>query len=98
MSEGLTAEIDAWAEAHRMARSDAICRLIEFGLKAVPTDVSPAPAPDNPVELKDLAVEQINQLIDPSLPADERERRIRRLIEGPPEFSAERKDLPRPKE
>jgi hypothetical protein len=31
------------------------------------------------------------------LPADERERRIRRLTEGPPEFSRERIDLPKPK-
>jgi len=29
------------------------------------------------------------------LPADERERRIRRLTEGPPEFSHERIDLPK---
>jgi hypothetical protein len=36
-------------------------------------------------------------MLDPSLPAAERERRIRRLLEGPPEFSAERKDLPRPR-
>jgi hypothetical protein len=36
-------------------------------------------------------------LLDPSLPAAERERRIRRLTEGPPEFSAERIDLPKTK-
>jgi len=94
MSERLTAEIDAWAEVHGVVRSDAICQLLELGLNA--KDASLAVAAGDPVELKDLAVQQISQLLDPSLPATERERRIRRLIEGPPEFSAQRKDLPKP--
>jgi hypothetical protein len=34
-------------------------------------------------------------LLDPALPAEERERRIRRLIEGPPEFARQRIDLPK---
>ena len=93
MSEKLTGEIDAWAEAHGMARSDAICRLVEIGLNAEPVPVAAAA---KPLDLEDLAVKQISQLLDPALPADERERRIRRLIEGPPEFSAERIDLPKP--
>ena len=97
MSEKLTAEIDAWAEAHGMVRSDAICRLVMLGLSMKPMEVSLVAAPGDPVELKDLAARQISQLLDPSLPAAERERRIRRLIEGPPEFSAERKDLPKRK-
>ncbi len=97
MSEKLTAEVDAWAEAHGMARSDAICQLIELGLSSKATDVAVAAVPGEPVELEDLAVRQISQLLDPTLPAAERERRIRRLIEGPPEFSAERRDLPKPK-
>jgi hypothetical protein len=96
MSEKLTAEIDTWAKAHGVARSDAICQLVELGLSSRPTDHSLAAAPANPVDLKDLAVKQISQLLDPSLPAAERERRIRRLIEGPPEFSAGRKDQPKP--
>jgi len=37
----------------------------------------------------------IRAMLDPSLPVEERERRIRRLIEGPPEFSEERMDLPK---
>ena len=97
MSERLTAEVDAWAEAHGAVRADAICRLIELGLSARPTDVSLVAAPRDPVELEDLVVKQIHQLLDPSLPPDERERRIRRLTEGPPEFSSERIDLPKPR-
>jgi len=46
------------------------------------------------VKIEDLAVELIGQLLDPSLPIAERERRIRRLTAGPPEFSDERIDLP----
>ncbi|MGY3123261.1 hypothetical protein ACVWXQ_007198 [Bradyrhizobium sp. S3.14.4] len=38
---------------------------------------------------------EIERLLDPALPTDERERRIRRLTEGPPEFSRERIDLPK---
>jgi len=94
MPERLTAKIDAWAEAHGVVRSDAICKLLELGLRA--TDAAPEMAAGDPVDPEDLAVRQINQLLDPSLPAAERERRTRRLIEGPPEFSGERKDLPKP--
>ncbi len=97
MSESLTAEVDAWAEAHGVIRSDAISRLVELGLNCRPPDVATAAAPENPVDLEDLAAKQISQLLDPSLPAAERERRIRRLIDGPPEFAAERKDLSKPK-
>jgi hypothetical protein len=37
-------------------------------------------------------------MLDPSISPEERERRIRRLIEGPPEFSKDRVDLPKHKE
>ena len=94
MPESLTAEVDAWAEAHDMIRADAICRLIEIGLSSRPGREA---HPTNPIELEDLAVRQISRLLDPSLPLDERDRRIRRLIEGPAEFSAQRIDLPKPR-
>ena len=92
MSERLTAEIDAWAEDHGMARADAICRLVELGLSGEP---APAAAPASRIELEEMAIRQIGELLDPSLPLKERERRIRRLIDGPPEFISERIDLPR---
>jgi hypothetical protein len=97
MSERLTAHVDAWAEAHDTVRSDAILQLVELGLSATPSAAAPEPARCDPVEIEDLAVKQIDQLLDPSLPIAERERRIRRLTEGPPEFSDERIDLPKPK-
>ena len=97
LSEGLTAEIDAWAEAHDMNRSDAIRQLVRLGLNAS-TSVRHASSRRDPVEIEGLAVRQIDQLLDPSLPAEERERRIRRLTEGPPEFADERIDLAKPRE
>ena len=97
LSERLTADVDAWAEAHDTVRSDAIRQLVELGLRAAEVSAAPVPVCCDPGELEDLAVRQIDQLLDPSLPTAERERRIRRLTEGPPEFSDERIDLPKPR-
>ena len=97
MSERLTADVDAWAQAHNTFRSNAICQLIELGLSATSSADHPGSAPRDPVEIEDLAVRQLGQLLDPSLPDVERERRIRRLTEGPPEFADQRIDLPKPR-
>lgn len=94
-SQELTAAIDAWAEAHQTARSDAIRRLVELGLNAVP--ISRHGQHRDSFEIEAFAVRQISELLDPSLPAEERERRIRRLIDGPPEFFGDRIDLPKSK-
>jgi hypothetical protein len=93
LSQRLTAEIDAWAETHNMARSNAIRDLVELGLVA-------SAGPHRTVrhesaDIEERAVEQIGRMLDPSLSAEERERRTRRLIEGPPEFSDQRIDLPK---
>lgn len=97
MSERLTAEVDAWAEAHGTVRSTAIRQLVELGLGATPSADDFDSASHDPVVIEDLAVKQIDRLLDPSLPVAERERRIRRLTEGPPEFSDLRIDLPKPR-
>lgn len=97
MPEGLTSAVDTWAEAHHLTHSDAICNLVELGLRIAPA----APAsPHMSIEsdaarIEEIAVHEIEALLDPALPPDERERRIRRLTEGPPEFSHERIDLPK---
>ena len=96
MPERLTAAVDAWAETHQLSRSDAICKLVELGLNTVPA----APSSTHTVaseatRIEEIAVQEIDSLLDPDLPPDERERRIRRLTEGPPEFSHERVDLPK---
>jgi hypothetical protein len=95
LSQQLTAQIDAWAEAHRITRADGILQLLEFGLKASPIATSPGQPQCDPIEIEELAASQIDRMLDPALPADERECRLRRLIEGPPEFSDERLDLPK---
>jgi Arc/MetJ-type ribon-helix-helix transcriptional regulator len=96
LSEAMTAEIDAWAEAHDMNRSDAIRQLVQLGLNASP--VQRASSRRDPIDIEGLAVTQIDRLLDPSLPTEERKRRIRRLTEGPPEFADQRIDLPKPRE
>ncbi|OKO79155.1 hypothetical protein AC629_29145 [Bradyrhizobium sp. NAS80.1] len=96
MPEGLTAAVDAWAEAHHLSRSDAICKLVELALRIAPPVLPSAhPIASDAGRIEELAVHEIKALLDPALPADERERRIRRLTEGPPEFSHERIDLPK---
>jgi hypothetical protein len=98
MPERLTAAVDAWAEAQHLSRSDAICKLVALGLKiASPGLTSTRPIATGATKIEEIAVHEIEGLLDPALPEDERERRIRRLTEGPPEFSHERIDLPKPR-
>ena len=73
MSQRLTADVDAWAEAHHTIRSDAIRHLIELGLSSTPSVDLLGAARRDPVEIEDLAVEQIGRLLDPSLPVAERD-------------------------
>lgn len=99
-TQELTAEIDGWAEAHQTTRSEAIRQLVELGLNAAPLPAHPATEDNGAVATQELAIEelatrQIAALLDPSLPPDERERRVRRLIDGPAEFSRTRIDLPK---
>jgi hypothetical protein len=91
----LTERIDSWALGQAINRSEAIERLIELGLKSqVTTSAAAVPRREaGPVE--ELIASQIEQLIDPSTPKEERDRRIRRLTEGPPEFVSLRIDLPK---
>ena len=96
MPEQLTTAVDAWAEAHHLTRSDAICKLVEFGLTVAPPAPTTAHATaSDATRIEEIAVHEIEGLLDPALPTDERERRIRRLTEGPPEFSYQRIDLPK---
>jgi hypothetical protein len=90
----LATHVDAWAAAHAFDRAAAIARLVELGLRA---EAGIAASPhghrdDRAIETE--ATSQIGLLIDPETPEEERERRIHRLTEGPPEFVAFRLDLP----
>jgi hypothetical protein len=96
LSQQLTATIDAWAEAHQLTRADAIRRLLELALAASPPPPAlPDRAPDDTLAIERDAIKQIEGMLDPALPVDERERRVRRLTEGPPEFAKQRVDLPK---
>src|SRR3954465_3909280 len=95
MPESLTAAVDSWAETHHLSRSDAIRKRVELGLKVAPPALPPDPLASDATRIEELAVHELEGLLDPALSEDERERRIRRLTDGPPEFSHERIDLPK---
>jgi Arc/MetJ-type ribon-helix-helix transcriptional regulator len=95
LPQQLTAEIDAWAEAHDATRSDAIRRLIEIGLDTARVKARSKRIRRASLSIEEQAIYQIHRLLDPSLSAGERERRIRRLVEGPAEFSDCRIDQPK---
>jgi hypothetical protein len=95
LSAGLTADIDAWASVHAINRSEAIRRLIDLGLKSEATATSMRVSRRDAVAAEERAASLINQFIDPDTPQEERDRRIHRLTEGPPEFVDLRIDLPK---
>jgi len=97
LPQSLVAAVDAWAEARHIERSEAIRQLVELGLKVAPVSTSHHEIKNEAFQIEDEAIGRIRELLDPSLSAEERERRIRRLVEGPPEFSEQRIDLPRHK-
>jgi hypothetical protein len=90
----LAANVDAWATAHAIDRSEAIRRLVEIGLKSAKAKTKPSSQLDH-VAAEKLAVTLIDQFIDPNTPREERDRRVHRLTEGPPEVVDMRIDLPK---
>lgn len=90
----LAADVDAWATAHALNRSDAIAHLVELGLRAEAGIVAGPHGGRDEAAIEYEAANQIGLLIDPETPEEERERRIHRLTEGPPEFVGFRIDLP----
>jgi hypothetical protein len=95
LQQSLVAAVDAWAEARHINRFDAMQQLVELGLNAAPPAGLHYAIKDDSLAIEREAISRLRGLLDPSLPPEERERRIRRLIEGPPEFSEQRIDLPR---
>ena len=91
----LTASIDAWASVHGINRSEAIRRLVELGLQSEAATGTRKASPHDAAAVEELAAHQLEQFIDPETTQEERERRIHRLTEGPPEFVNLRIDLPK---
>jgi hypothetical protein len=92
LSAESTARVDTWAAAHKVDRAGAIRRLVELGLKPEAGTVASRRRRDD-LAIEALAASRIGELIDPGTPPGERERRIHRLTEGPPEFVRLRIDL-----
>ncbi|QLH70428.1 hypothetical protein [Rhodopseudomonas palustris] len=93
LDDATLAAVDQWATSRLLSRTEALGRLVQLGLSIAPGARPPLTiAPDRAVE---LAASQIHALIDPEAPLEERDRRIARLVEGPPEFVEARVDLPR---
>jgi len=91
----LTAAIDKWTEENGVtSRSEAIRRLVELGLAASPLRRRNLEAASKALE---LAAQEIDKLLEPSIPEEERHRRKRRLLKGPKEFRDIRGDLSKQK-
>jgi hypothetical protein len=93
LTADMAARVDAWATSHGVDRADAIPRLTELGLRAEAAAGPPRGCRDE-LAIEARAMNQIGLLIDPETPEEERDRRIHRLTEGPPEFVGFRLDLP----
>ena len=80
------AALDAWIARQdaQLSRPEAIRRLLEQAL-AVSQTVKSRTQEAKSTAL-DLASMQLDRLLDPSAPDEERQRRKRRLLKGPKEF------------
>ena len=94
LTPDLAAHVDVWAAAHSLARPAAILRLVELGLRAEARATHTLHHVRDDLAIEAKAASQVGLLIDPETPEEERERRIHRLTEGPPEFVDFRIDLP----
>lgn len=85
-------KIDEWRHRQNDApsRTEAIRRLVELALAGVPPK---ARSPKARSKALALAEEQIEKLIDPSAPDEERQQRKRRLLKGPREFREMRDEM-----
>lgn len=96
MPSSLIKSIDAWAERNAGgSRSEALRRLVELGLTA--SRSAKQPNPKSAAKASRMAAEQIDKLVDSSMPEAERHARKRQLIKGPKEFREIRGDQPKPK-
>jgi DNA-binding transcriptional LysR family regulator len=91
-------QIEAWSSAQpqEVSRSEAIRRLVELGL-GISTPTKLVSKASNKTRAAELAAKVVDKMIDPTAPADERDRRRRRLTKGPQEFREDRVDLPKAK-
>jgi hypothetical protein len=93
MPEEFQAEIKAWAKKQQdhPALAPAIRRLVELGL-TVKAPARPVTNPGRKLRAQELATKEIEKIIDPAAPPEERAQRTHRLTKGPPEFRDARVD------
>jgi len=93
LSDGFLDKVDHWAtqQEDQPGRSEAIRRLIEFGLVSW-HKAAGRPSAKNAGKAKDLAAKTIDRLEDSVAPAEERASRKLRLLKGPEEFREFRVD------
>jgi hypothetical protein len=86
------AHLDAWIAAQEDApsRPEAVRRLVEIALSRSRSTKQRHPKAAS--KAADMAGEQIDKLIEPATPAEEQQKRKRRLLKGPGEFRELRKD------
>jgi hypothetical protein len=96
MPQTLIYQVERWAASNEATRSEAIRRLVELGLKAK-APARPVSKPGRRLRAQDLATKAIEEIIDPTAPAEERAQRQRRLLKGPEEFREARVDRPKAK-
>src|SRR6516225_4405975 len=76
LADELTVRVDAWALANATNRSDAIRRLIELGLKS--ETKAKRTSQQDAIAIEHRTAQQLDLMIDPDTPQDERDRRSRR--------------------
>jgi hypothetical protein len=95
LSDEFIAKVDAWAadQPDLPARSEAIRRLVDLGLKPK----AKPPSPTSASRAKELAKTAIDKMTDATAPPDERAQRGHQLTKGPAEFREARIDQPKAK-
>ena len=97
VSDEFLKSVDKWRAKQdgKPSRAEAIRRLVELGLTVKAKSKQPSAALAG--RAKELATKAAEKMIDPSVPAEERAQRRRRLTRGPSEFREDRADLPKAK-
>ena len=90
LSDELVARVDRWATIQKASRSEAIRRLVEMGLSHAPKSGQLSHA--SRAKASAMAGDVVDQFAEVTAPPEEQQKRKRRLIYGPREFRAVRKD------
>jgi hypothetical protein len=94
LEPALLARVDRWAASQKdgPSRLQAIRRLVELGLAV---GLRAGVRNEKTRKAAEMASQEIDRLADPSATDEERQRRKRRLLNGPREFQDLRRNRPR---